>query len=61
MYVYRVLVCASFEYTCDLFGCSAGMCPRLFVDGVQHLEYCTGCLNPRVAFLTGDHKSGLTG
>ena len=27
--------------------------------GVQHLEYRTGCLKPSVAFLTGDHKSGL--
>ena len=33
---------------------------RLFVYGVQHLEHCTGCLKPSVAFLTGDHKSGLT-
>ena len=27
---------------------------------MQHLEYRTGCLTPSVAFLTGDHKSGLT-
>ena len=31
-----------------------------FVNGVQHLEYRTGCLKPSVAFLTGDHRSGLT-
>ena len=33
---------------------------RLFVYGVQHLEHRTGCLKPSVAFLTDDHKSGLT-
>ena len=61
MYVYRVLVCASFQYTCGLFCCSAGMCLlRLFVYGVQHLEHRTGCLKPSVTFFTGDHKSGLT-
>ena len=60
MYVYRDLVCASFECTCDLFSCSAGMYLRLHVYDVQHLEYRTGCLKPSVAFLTGDHKSGLT-
>ena len=32
----------------------------LFVHGVQHLEYRTDCLKPNVAFLTGDHRSGLT-
>ena len=49
------------ESAIHLFCCSAGMCLlRLFVYGVQHLEHRTGCLKPSVAFLTGDHKSGLT-
>ena len=56
MYVNKVLVCATFEYFC----CSAGMSLRLFVYGVQNLEYRTDCLTPNVAFLTGDHKSGNT-
>ena len=60
MYVHRVSVCASFQYTCDLFCCSAGMCLLRFVYGVQHLEHRIGFLKPSVAFHTGDHKSGLT-
>ena len=43
---------ASFQYTCDLFSCSAGMCLfHLFVYGVQHLERHTGCLNQVLPFL----------
>ena len=53
MYVYRVLVCdllnapETYMYFVVLY-----VCLHLFVNGVQHLEYHTGCLKFRVSFPT---------
>ena len=58
MYVYRVLVCATFHYTYDLFCCSAGIC--LLSVWCAAFRTSHVCLKPSVAFLIGDHKSSLT-
>ena len=59
MYVYRVLVCDLLNAP-ETYFVVLQVCLHLFVYGVQHLEYRTGCLRLSVAFPTGDYKSGLT-
>ena len=58
MYVYRVLVCDLLNAP-ETYFIVLQVCLHHFVNGVQHLEYRTGCLKLSVAFPTGDYKSGL--
>ena len=56
MNVYRVLVCDLLNVP-ETYFVVLQVCLHLFVYGVQHLEYRTGCLKLSVAFPTGDYKS----